>query len=917
MPPLAKTKRHLAIKTVLDADAVFARKLTGDEGMSRLFEYRIDVYGEEADITYSDMLGTNATVRLALPDDEMRYFNGFVREIRFTGVDDHQWTHHELVLVPWVWFLTRTADCRIFQNQDTQQIIDTVLKEQGFSDYTFQLTETYPTHDYCVQYRETDFNFISRLMEEEGMFYFFRHEDGRHEMVIGDSASCHEPWLAHEEIPYTGSSGVAVARDGITSWNPSEELLPCAYTLNDFDFEAPAKNLRAKANQSREHAASTFEVYDYPGRYVDSGEGERRAKVRLQEEQCHYFSAQAKGNSRALAAGYKFTLTDYAAPHEGSFVTTDTSLAISAEESDGRSMFSVEARVIDAEAVFRPPRTARQPFMHGPQTAIVTGPAGEEIHTDKYGRVKVQFHWDREGKGDENTSCWIRVSQNWAGKRWGAMFIPRIGTEVIVDFLEGDPDRPIITGRVYNAATMPPYDLPAEKTKSTIKTSSSKGGQGFNELRFEDKKGEEQIFIHAEKDEDVRVKNNAREWIGANRHLIVQGEQREQVVKDKHSLVKGDRIGKIEGDESRAVEGSQFVKVGDSVHRSIGSDLVEKTGGNLETTVGGAENRKVGQTLSITTGMDSLHKTGMLHAVDAGMEVHIKAGMKVVIEAGLQLSLKGPGGFIDIGPAGVSIQGVMVKINSGGAAGSGSGCSPKSPAAPEALDVPEDPAVADGAKAGGIGATRSNSVERPTVALDSAAVGAMTPAAAVLADAAENGTPFCEECARAAAEAEEAEAEEAEEQGDQEDQEEQAGEAGEAGAQQGQQAGEQEGGEAPGQAGGQAGAQQGQRAGGPGGGQVPGQAGGQAGARQAQRAGGPGGEQAPGQAGGQAGARQAQQAGGQGGSEAPGQAGGQAGAQQGQRAGGPGGGRAPGQAGGQAGAQQGQQAGEQPEGGQK
>ena len=751
MPPLAKTKRHLAIKTVLDADAVFARKLTGDEGMSRLFEYRIDIYGEEPDITYSDVLGTNATVRLALPDDEVRYLNGFVREIRFTGVDDHQWTHHELVLVPWFWFLTRTADCRIFQNQDTQQIIDDVLKEQGFSDYTFQLTETYQKRDYCVQYRETDFNFISRLMEDEGMFYFFRHEDGRHEMVIGDSASCHEPWLEHEEIPYTGPSGVAVVRDGITSWNPSEELLPGAYTLNDFDFEAPAKNLRAKANQPREHAASVFEVYDYPGRYVDSGEGERRAKVRLQEKQCHYFSAQAKGNSRALAAGYKFTLTDYAAPHEGSFVTTDTCLAISAEELDGHSMFSVEARVIDAEAVFRPPRRARQPFMHGPQTAIVTGPAGEEIHTDKYGRVKVQFHWDREGQGDENTSCWIRVSQNWAGKRWGAMFIPRIGTEVIVDFLEGDPDQPIITGRVYNAATMPPYGLPGEKTKSTIKTSSSKGGQGFNELRFEDKKGEEQVFIHAEKDEDVRVKNDSREWIGKDRHLIVEGEQREKVTKDKHSQVKGDRLGKIEGDESRTLVGSQFVKVGDNVHRSIGGDLVEKTDGTREVTVGGAENRKVAQTLSIEAGLDTIHKTAMKHVVDSGMEVHIKGGMKVVIEAGLQLSLKGPGGFVDIGPAGVTIQGVMVKINSGGAAGSGSGGTPTAPASPEPVDVPKDPAVADDAVAGGIGETSSNSVETATVALDSAT---MTPAAAVLVDAAENGTPFCEQCARAAAEAE-------------------------------------------------------------------------------------------------------------------------------------------------------------------
>jgi type VI secretion system secreted protein VgrG len=259
----------------------------------------------------------------------------------------------------------------------------------------------------------------------------------------------------------------------------------------------------------------------------------------------------------------------------------------------------------------------------------VVGPSGDEIHTDEYGRIKVKFHWDRHNKkADENSSCWIRVAQVWAGKNWGAIYTPRIGQEVIVDFLEGDPDQPIITGRVYNAQAKPPYDLPTNKTMSTLKSNSSKGGEGFNEIRFEDKKGEEQIFIHAEKDEDVRIKNDSKEYVGNERHMIVKSDQFEQVDGDKHLTVKGD------------------------------------------------QNEKITGSVSLDAGMDLQQKVGMKHALEAGMDVHIKGGMKVIIEGGMQLSLKAAGSFVDIGPAGVFISGPMVMINSGGSAGSGGGCSP-------------------------------------------------------------------------------------------------------------------------------------------------------------------------------------------------------------------------------------------------
>ena len=344
---------------------------------------------------------------------------------------------------------------------------------------------------------------------------------------------------------------------------------------------------------------------------------------------------------------------------------------------------------------FRPPRVTPRPVVQGPQTAVVVGKQGEEIWVDKYGRVKLHFHWDRESQANETSSCWVRVSQLWAGKNWGAMWIPRIGQEVIVDFLEGDPDQPIITGRVYNAVEMPPYELPGEQTKSTIKSYSSKGGGGFNEIRFEDKKGSEQLFIHAQNRQDNRVRGSSYEFVGGERHLIVKKDQLELVEGDQHLIVQGDQLEMIEGDQHLHVK----------VHQN------EKVDGNKSLTVG--NNLQV--------------KAGLKHALEAGQEIHLKAGMKAVIEAGMQLTIKGPGGFVDIGPAGVTIQGTLVNINSGGAAGAGSGSSPTSPEDPT---KPEEAATARPGEA-----SQPPPRRRATT---------QSPAAQVMREAAQNGTPFCD-----------------------------------------------------------------------------------------------------------------------------------------------------------------------------
>jgi type VI secretion system secreted protein VgrG len=483
--------------------------------------------------------------------------------------------------------------------------------------------------------------------------------------VLADASTSHSPCPGQSTVRYVTVSG-GPQKDVITGWQIEEELRTGKYSLEDYNFQTPSTNLMVNEPTVYEVGGnSKFETYDYPGEYLTKGAGESLARVRMQEEEAEHLVAHGMSHCRMFVSGYKFTLeehprkdmnTDYVLTEiQHSAITDSYGTSKSPEGESYTNTFAC----IPLSVPFRPLRVTPRPTVKGLQPAVVTGPSGEEIYTDKYGRVKVQFFWDRLGKKNENSSCWIRVSQPWAGKSWGAVFLPRIGQEVIVDFLESDPDQPLITGRVYNAEQMPPYTLPDKQTRSTFQSRSSKGGgtSNYNEIRFEDLKGSEQIFINAEKDLDHRVENDSREYIGNNRHLIVNASQFELVNADKHLHVKGNQNEKIEGNKSL----------------NVGGDQKQKVGGNSSLNVGQSRNEKV----------------GMTHAMEAGQTIHLKGGMTVIIEAGMQLSLKGPGGFVDIGPAGVTIQGTMVLINSGGAAGSGPGASPSSP------DDPTDPDTAD------------------------------------------------------------------------------------------------------------------------------------------------------------------------------------------------------------------------------
>ena len=691
---ITQSNRNLAINTPLGTDKVLITSATVNEHLGRLSLIDVDLISDDPNLDFSAVVGTNATIRLELPDSKTpRFFNGFVS--RFVQTDaDQTGGRYRATLVPWLWFLTRTADCRIFQTMTVPDIVKKVFRDHGFTDFKDSLSGSYHPWEYCVQYRETDFNFVSRLMEHEGIYYYFTHENGKHTLVLADAISAHNPFPGYESVSY--KSGKAGVRDDetVSHWTLEQEVQPGSYSLNDFNFEKPKTSLVAKSDITATHAQASFEIYDYPGEYGEQSEGSDYSKVRIEELHTQHEIVQGRANARGLTTGYTFTLTDSPRRDQNrKYLITSASYQLVADDYQGgggsasggdeSEFYSCAFTAIDATKPFRAARTTPKPLIQGPQTAIIVGPKGEEIHTDKYGRVKVQFHWDRYGKADENSSCWVRISQAaWAGKKYGALYIPRVGQEVIVEFLEGDPDLPIITGRVYNADSMPPYDLPGEKTKTTLKSNSSKGGGGFNELRFEDKKGSEQVFIHAERNFDDRIKADRLEWVGNERHLIVVKDQFEKVSGDKHQEVVGEH------------------------------------------------NQKIGETLSINAGQNIQEKTGQNYGLDAGQEIHLKAGANVVIEAGMSITLKAGGGFIVVGPAGVTISGSPVLINSGGSAGSGAAISPTPPQAAK---------EADNAQAGSIGDTSAGPASTTATSTN--------PTVVALKNAAQDGTPFCEQCA--------------------------------------------------------------------------------------------------------------------------------------------------------------------------
>ena len=702
----SQDNRLLILDTPLGKDVLLLQELTGEEGISRLFNYELNLLAHENDsISFSDIVGQKVSITLSRPDGTTRYISGYVSRFTQGDTDDRNFTHYHAQVVPWLWFLTRQADCRIFQNLAVNDIITQVFNLFDFKDFRLSLKGTYPQLEYCVQYRETSFNFVSRLMEEFGIFYYFDHStQGKHTMVLGDQSST-LPACPSSPISYDLQVGGIYDPEAITDWRVGQEVRTGKYTVTDYNFTTPSTSLLANdptvVNLS---ASQPLELFDYPGLHTTKDQGDAVAKTRMQEEEAGHMVVQAAGNCRAVMSGYSFVLKNhYRGDQNTNYIVTEVRHYGSAGQtytSAGNQFaetYSNSLTCIPASVAYRPPRVTPKPFVQGPQPALVVGKAGEEIWVDKYGRVIVQFYWDRLGQQNENSSCWIRTSQPWAGGNWGAMWIPRIGQEVLVSFLEGDPDRPVITGRVYNANQMPPYTLPDYQTRSTFMSRSSKGGgaANYNELRFEDLKGQEQIFMNAEMDMDLRVEKDSREFIGANRHLIVTTNQVEQIQTDKHLHVQGKHFEKVDSDMSLNVGGNQMESVTGNKSLNVTGNQNESVTGNVSLSVTGNQSESVtgNVSLSVTGGkMDSITMGYMMSA----LSIHLSAETGIVIECPVGITLSSGANSIDLGPAGVFVTGMpFVYLNSGSSPASTSDPSSGSPDSPDAPTAPNDPDTAD------------------------------------------------------------------------------------------------------------------------------------------------------------------------------------------------------------------------------
>ena len=636
----------------LGTDELRVTGFSGTEALSELFHFHVDLCSDQAEIPFDEVVGKAALLEIH-GSFGARYVNGIVQRFEARGQSANLF-HYAADIVPVHWLLTKRYKSRIFQEHNCSDmtvpgIIRKVLEDAGIPEdnFRFALQGDYDKREYVVQYRESEMDFISRLMEAEGIFYLFEHTAEGHKMVFGDSPTAHADTPNESEFTFREKTGlVTEARQEYVHYvRDRQEIQTGAVALDDYNFQQPPLELMASTSADQ---YTSLEHSDYPGKYVDKGVGERYVQVRLEEFQWQRHVLEMHASVRAWIVGFKFTLKEHPteALNSGYLVTRLTHQAAQpqAAEEEADAAFGLQylaqIEAIPADIPFRPPRVTPKPTVHGSQTALVTGPSAEESYTDKYGRVKVHFHWDREGEHDENASCWIRVSHGWAGGQYGMIFLPRVGQEVIVDFLEGDPDKPVITGRVYNGDCMPPYGLPGEKTKSTIKGHSSKGGGGTNEIRFEDLKDKEQLFIQAERQMDTRVKASHNHTVGGSYHVQVGGEKggqlsgelRELIYKAKHIHIKGKLNTWVEEDEGHDISGNRWVSVNETEEHAVAGDC--------------------------------LHRFLSNYKLEVGTTFHCKA-TSIKIEADSGIELKCGGSSIVLTPGGIFIDGPMVYIKSG------------------------------------------------------------------------------------------------------------------------------------------------------------------------------------------------------------------------------------------------------------
>jgi type VI secretion system secreted protein VgrG len=691
---LHPANQPLQLATPLGKDALFLVGFEGHEGLSQLFRFQLDLLADNRrSIDFDQLLGRPVTICLALGSGKSRYFSGIVS--RFSqGPRDHTFTRYRAEVVPQLWLLTRRVQCRIFQHRNVPEILKEIL---AGLDVQFELQGTFHPRNYCVQYRESDFAFASRLMEEEGIYYFFKHSDKGHRLVLGNTPQSHPDVVEQSTVLYDDNQGGHRPDFRVTAWEKAQDIRPGKVTLRDHWFELPDKQLEAdratldqvavgKVTHALKLPGSDWrEVYEYPGGYgwhfdgIDRGGRERPdylqkvfedsrrvAAIRMQEEAVAGLRVQGTSNCRQFASGHRFTLARHWSA-DGAYVLTEArhkcTLGGNYHSGDGVSLdYQNTFTCIPEGLPFRPARTTPRPHIEGPQTAMVVGPAGEEIHTDKYGRVKVQFPWDRQGRRDGDSSCWVRVSTPWAGKRWGAVHIPRIGQEVVVHFLEGDPDRPIIVGSVYNAEQMPPLALPAGKQVSGLKSNSYPTSGGSNEITIDDTKGKEKINIHSQYDMSTTVDHDQTTTVHNNRATQVDVNSTETVHGKKSTTVDGTVLETYNSTLTTVVKaGTLLTSTGSHVHVHGATEILLNSGASTLLMKSDGTIELIGVNISIN-GKAMIHadapKIGIIGGADvlmgvAGQTVHCDGGQVVVSGAEITSAAEGTH----------NIKGALVKIN--------------------------------------------------------------------------------------------------------------------------------------------------------------------------------------------------------------------------------------------------------------
>lgn len=663
--PRTQAGRMAAIKTALPEDALLLRSATIREELGRLFEIQAELLSENHAIDFKEVLLKAAVIRVQLGNGKIRYFHGIVSEFsQDERVGDL--SSYRATIVPSTWVLTRRANCRIYPNTTRVDAIKQLLKDEYGIEPEDGATAEYTQAEYIVQYRETDYNFISRLMEHEGIVFFHKHAEKEHTMVLADNPGAYQPYQGFEKIRFASETTDRSDEQRLTSIHTEMMVAPAAAELTDFDPIVPDKDLRRRIAKDHDGTA-VGEIFDYPCDTTVAQDAERFVKIRLEELQASRWMIRASGTCRSIAVGHVYEIEN--APREDlgggkKWLVTSATHRFSVDDylstgsNGGGSSFMTSFTAIPSDVVYRTPRTTPRPVISGPQTAIVCGESNEEITVDKYGRVKVQFHWDRYGERNQDSSCWIRVSQPWAGRAWGAVFLPRHGQEVIVEFLEGDPDRPIITGRVYNDQNRTPLNLPGYATASILRTNTSKGGSAFHEVRFEDKKDSEQMFVHAARNLDTRVIKDQKQWVGENFHSIVVKDRIEQVKHDHHLKIDNDSFTGIGKDLHLKVTTKAMIEIGGTRSVKVKGDDASEHGGNVHQKV-----------------------TGNMFIEAAKLTVKCGSGITLIC-GGNSIVIDSTG--VTIKGSVVTIDGSMTKINSGPG-------SPAIPGAPGVIVAPTAP----------------------------------------------------------------------------------------------------------------------------------------------------------------------------------------------------------------------------------